>query len=117
MKEALVIAAVLMTTVVTGMPPMTTAYADFTCMHAVCAATDSSGPVDHDTRNTKLKITSKQSIVASGEPVYVQNCAENNVTHKLRQATKGSTVTIIRQSQRYKINPQPIFCNRNVRPW
>jgi uncharacterized cupredoxin-like copper-binding protein len=89
MKEALVIAAVIMAAVVTGMPPMTTAYADFTCTHAVCAATDSSGPVDHDTSNSKIKITSKQSIVASGETVYVQNCAENNVNSQITSGDEG----------------------------
>ena len=89
MKEKFVIAAVLVVTASIGIVSLTRAYADFTCTHAVCAATDSNPPVHHDKSDPKIKITSKQSIVASGETVSVQNCAENNVNSQVTSGDEG----------------------------
>ena len=45
--------------------------------------------VDDNKSNIKIEITSKQSIVASGENLYVQNCAENNVDSQITSGDEG----------------------------
>lgn len=63
--KGFVIAAVLVATALIIILSMITAFADFSCKHTISAATDRNPQLHHDKSDTKIKITSKQSIVAS----------------------------------------------------